>query len=117
MDLGWQKVKMVSLVVVSLLLVLNNAALCMGANNGRESPRCQRQVSGLVNSCKGVLSMKATSPTCCDWIRSVDLATCICPKVTPQIASIVQVKQVVRVLKGCGRRTPRNFRCGSIVIP
>ncbi|GLJ09519.1 hypothetical protein SUGI_0111020 [Cryptomeria japonica] len=83
---------------------------------GVEGDRCKDQVQGLVNACKPIIYGQSPSPNCCSLIRSADTA-CVCPKVTPQIAALIQISKAVRIVEGCGRKVPHHFRCGSVVTP
>ncbi|KAL4183979.1 hypothetical protein AMTRI_Chr11g157710 [Amborella trichopoda] len=73
---------------------------------------CKAEVRSLVNSCKPVLYGKVPSSACCAAIRAAHVG-CVCPKITPRLAPLIDVKRAVRIVRGCGRRVPRHFKCGN----
>ncbi|ERN19997.1 hypothetical protein AMTR_s00071p00156280 [Amborella trichopoda] len=73
---------------------------------------CKAEVRSLVNSCKPVLYGKVPSSACCAAIRAAHVG-CVCPKITPRLAPLIDVKRAVRIVRGCGRRVPRHFKCGT----
>ncbi|GLJ32872.1 hypothetical protein SUGI_0662040 [Cryptomeria japonica] len=78
--------------------------------------KCGDEIQGLATNCAPILQGNAPSAACCGLIRSADMS-CVCPKVTPEIAASINVTQVVSVVESCGRNVPHHTRCGSIVTP
>ena len=78
-----------------------------------EADKCGDDIQGLVNNCSPILSGNPPSAVCCCLIRSADLG-CVCPKVTPQIAALVNVPKLVSLVESCGRNVPHHTQCGSI---
>ncbi|KAJ0106094.1 hypothetical protein Patl1_18346 [Pistacia atlantica] len=52
------------------------------------------------------------SPACCKRVR-VSHFECVCLVVTVKLAALIDINRVIKLLKGCGRRVPRHFKCGS----
>ncbi|CAN4076019.1 unnamed protein product [Withania somnifera] len=69
-----------------------------------------------VNACKPVVYGKIPSPMCCERIR-VTHVECVCSVITPKLAALIDINRAIRLVEGCGRRVPRNFKCGSITTP
>ncbi|TXG51238.1 hypothetical protein EZV62_023762 [Acer yangbiense] len=69
-----------------------------------------------VNACKTVVFGQAPSAACCERVR-VSHFECVCPVVTPKLTSLISVNSVINLLKRCGRRVPRHFKCGSLNFP
>ncbi|KAJ0106613.1 hypothetical protein Patl1_17699 [Pistacia atlantica] len=51
------------------------------------------------------------SSACCKRVR-VSHLECVCPVVTAKLAALIDINRVIKLLKGCGRRVPRHFKCG-----
>ncbi|KAK6120364.1 hypothetical protein DH2020_045844 [Rehmannia glutinosa] len=49
---------------------------------------------------------------CCHRIR-VTHTECVCPLITPGVASFINVKRSLRFIEKCGRKVPPRFKCGS----
>lgn len=90
--------------------------LILAAVNHVEADKCGDEIQGLVNNCSSILSGKSPSAVCCGLIRSADMG-CVCPKVTPQIAALINVPKLVSLVESCGRNVPHHTQCGSIVTP
>ncbi|KAL5748368.1 hypothetical protein ACOSP7_025404 [Xanthoceras sorbifolium] len=56
------------------------------------------------------------SAACCGRVR-VSHFECVCPLVTPKLASLINVNHAINLLKRCGRTVPRHFKCGSLNFP
>ncbi|KAI3443565.1 hypothetical protein Pfo_000230, partial [Paulownia fortunei] len=51
------------------------------------------------------------SGRCCERIR-VTHTECVCPLITPKIASLINIKRATKLIERCGRKIPRHFKCG-----
>ncbi|XP_049377228.1 uncharacterized protein LOC125842071 isoform X3 [Solanum stenotomum] len=67
-------------------------------------------------ACLSVLVGMNPSAECCERAR-VTHEECFCPIITPKLAAILNPKRIIRLIQGCGRTIPRNFKCGSITTP
>lgn len=75
--------------------------------------QCQQERKLLEDSCKTRLLLGLSpSATCCQHVR-VTHVECVCPKVTPKLANLINVQRTIKQIEGCGRTVPRNFKCGS----
>ncbi|KAI9174937.1 hypothetical protein LWI28_024968 [Acer negundo] len=68
-----------------------------------------------VNACKTVVFGQAPSAACCERVR-VSHFECVCPVVTSKLTSLISVNSVINLLKRCGRRVPRHFKCGRRTV-
>eukprot|EP01018_Ginkgo_biloba_P029579 Gb_20752 [translate_table: standard] len=110
--MGFRRISGASIV----MLIACVCIMTLYCPNPVEADRCSDQVQGLVNACKPIVYGQSPSAVCCNLIRSGDTA-CVCPKVTPQLAALVDVRKAVRIVESCGRKVPHHFKCGSIVTP
>ncbi|KAL4183980.1 hypothetical protein AMTRI_Chr11g157720 [Amborella trichopoda] len=74
---------------------------------------CKSEVRTFVNACKALVNGNPPSQWCCAAIRSAHTG-CICPKITPRLGALVDMKRAVRIVQGCGRQVQRHFKCGKI---
>lgn len=101
------------MVVLSLILLGNWETKTVSAHKSSAS-QCMEEISVGVNACKSAfMNGKKPSAACCQRVR-VSHVECICPAVTPKVAALVDVNRAIRLVKGCGRKVPRHFKCGSI---
>ncbi|ERN19999.1 hypothetical protein AMTR_s00071p00157560 [Amborella trichopoda] len=73
---------------------------------------CKSEVRTFVNACKALVYGNPPTQECCAAIRTVH-TECICPKITPRLAALIDVKRAVKIVQGCGRHVPRHYKCGS----
>ncbi|ERN19998.1 hypothetical protein AMTRI_Chr11g157730 [Amborella trichopoda] len=100
------------MLVVAMVVAWEEAPL-VGAVSAAQ---CKGEVSTAVHACISVVYRGFPSPECCAIARTAH-TECICPKVTPKLAALVDVRRAVRLVEGCGRRVPRHFKCGSVTTP
>ncbi|KAK1564703.1 hypothetical protein Q3G72_009651 [Acer saccharum] len=104
---------MVLVVVVLVVVVMKNEVV----SGAVLSPsQCMEERRLGVNACKAVVFGQAPSAACCERVR-VSHFECVCPVVTPKLTSLISVNSVINLLKRCGRRVPRHFKCGSLNFP
>ncbi|PHT96163.1 hypothetical protein T459_04045 [Capsicum annuum] len=102
---------MLMAMLVILTLVINSFEVKF-ANAKMSESACKEERRIGVNACKPVLYGKVPSPKCCERIRLTHIE-CVCSVITPKLAALVDIKAAVRIVEGCGRRVPRNYKCGS----
>ncbi|KAF3674221.1 putative cdc6 [Capsicum annuum] len=101
---------MLMAMLVILTLVINSFEVKF-ANAKMSESACKEERRIGVNACKPVLYGKVPSPKCCERIRLTHIE-CVCSVITPKLAALVDIKAAVRIVEGCGRRVPRNYKCG-----
>lgn len=95
--------------VISLLLSEERILV----HGGGPSPsECTEERRLGVNACKPIVFGQPASPACCKRVR-VSHFECVCPVVTAKLAALIDINRVIKLLKGCRRRVPRHFKCGS----
>ncbi|KAF3625133.1 hypothetical protein FXO37_31027 [Capsicum annuum] len=104
---------MLMAMLVILTLVINSFEVKF-ANAKMSESACKEERRIGVNACKPVLYGKVPSPKCCERIRLTHIE-CVCSVITPKLAALVDIKAAVRIVEGCGRRVPRNYKCGTMV--
>ncbi|CAB4301567.1 unnamed protein product [Prunus armeniaca] len=68
-------------------------------------------------ACKNAVIIGGSpSAYCCQRVR-VRHFECVCPYVTPKVATLIPIGRTIKQIEGCGRSVPRNFKCGSITTP
>ncbi|WMV43487.1 hypothetical protein MTR67_036872 [Solanum verrucosum] len=77
---------------------------------------CREERSLGKKACLSVLFGSNPSAKCCERAR-VTHWECLCPIVTPKLVAMINPKRIIRLIQGCGRTVPRNFKCGSIRTP
>ncbi|OVA19820.1 Bifunctional inhibitor/plant lipid transfer protein/seed storage helical domain [Macleaya cordata] len=77
---------------------------------------CKEERRVGVDACKPVLYGKSPTPECCRRVR-ISHVECVCPVITPKLAALIDLNRAIRLIQGCGRMVPRNFKCGSITTP
>ncbi|MCD7466905.1 hypothetical protein HAX54_003985 [Datura stramonium] len=105
---------LISMLVV-LTLVINSFEVKMASAKLSERA-CKEERRIGVNACKPILYGNIPSPKCCERIRLTHIE-CVCSVITPKLAALIDIKRAVRIVEGCGRRVPRNYKCGSITTP
>ncbi|GAA0160376.1 hypothetical protein LIER_39029 [Lithospermum erythrorhizon] len=102
---------------VTLILVIAICCWLSSSTYGAPSAnQCKVERKNFINSCADVVYGQPASGDCCAKIRATHFE-CICPYVTPKIAAYIGVQRAMKIAKGCGRRIPPNFKCGSLRSP
>ncbi|KAA8539738.1 hypothetical protein F0562_026430 [Nyssa sinensis] len=102
---------------VGIVLAVLVAVLVVPSVNGDTSPsQCKEERRLLVNTCRPVIFGRNPSADCCQRVR-VTHVECVCPYVTPKLASLIGVERTIKQIQGCGRTVPHKFKCGSITTP
>ncbi|XP_060178439.1 uncharacterized protein LOC132608716 [Lycium barbarum] len=112
MGISWALV-VAMLVVVTL--VINSFEVKM-ASAELSAAACKEEKRIGINACKPVLYGNIPSPKCCERVRVTHIE-CVCRVITPKLAALVDINRAIRLVEGCGRRVPRNYKCGSITTP
>lgn len=102
--------------VVVLSMIWCNIIEKAGAE--MDPTECKEEMKLAVNACKPVLYRRSLSSECCENVRVIHVE-CVCPYVSPQVASIIRffgLNYVVKKIEGCGRAVPHNFTCGSKLL-
>ncbi|KAH7537718.1 hypothetical protein FEM48_Zijuj03G0122700 [Ziziphus jujuba var. spinosa] len=85
----------------------------LGIKGDDTSPsQCKEEKDLLVTECKPMLFGSNPSGSCCKRIR-VTHVECVCPLENTRIASLINVKRIMKQIEGCGRTLPHHFKCGS----
>ena len=82
------------------------------ASAALSAAKCKEERRVGVNTCKQVIYGQNPTSACCKWMRDTHL-DCVCPIITPKLAALVDVNRMVKLIKGCGRKLPRHYKCGS----
>ncbi|KAK3023224.1 hypothetical protein RJ639_043336 [Escallonia herrerae] len=82
------------------------------ASAALSAAKCKVERNAFVSACKLVVNERNPTPECCRCIR-VSHFECICPVITPKVAALIDVNHAMRLVEGCGRKVPRQFKCGS----
>ncbi|KAL5704049.1 hypothetical protein ACHQM5_022552 [Ranunculus cassubicifolius] len=106
------KFKGVILVVMVLALIFGVTKI----DAGMPARLCKVQRRVLVSTCQELIYRKPPSPYCCRRLR-VTPSECICEVITPKLALLIDVSYAVGVMRRCGRKIPRHYKCGSITLP
>ncbi|GJZ68208.1 histidinol dehydrogenase, chloroplastic isoform X1 [Tanacetum coccineum] len=72
---------------------------------------CKEEIRLGVDACQSVLFGRLPTASCCQRVRDSHVE-CICPAITPRLAALIDVNRVIKLIEGCGRIVPRNFKCG-----
>ncbi|PHU08415.1 hypothetical protein BC332_20275 [Capsicum chinense] len=102
---------MLMAMLVILTLVINSFEVKLASAKMSERA-CKEERRICVNACKSILYGKVPSPKYCERIRLTHIE-CVCGVITPKLAALIDIKYAIRVVEGCGRRVPRNYKCGS----
>ncbi|XP_024961436.1 uncharacterized protein LOC112501904 [Cynara cardunculus var. scolymus] len=100
----------------SVIILFMMMFLAMASAAEPTAAECKKERKLAVNACKSVLYGRNPSALCCQRAR-VSHVECICPAITPALAALIDVNRFVKLIRGCGRRVPRHFKCGSITTP
>ncbi|XP_017233990.1 uncharacterized protein LOC108208029 [Daucus carota subsp. sativus] len=101
------------MVVVSLILLGSWEVKTVSAKKSSAS-ECREELRLAVSACKSaVMDGKKPSAACCKRVK-VSHVECICPAITPKVAALIDVNRAIAMVKSCGRKVPRHFKCGSI---
>ncbi|CAA7396468.1 unnamed protein product [Spirodela intermedia] len=101
--------------VLAVVLVLAVAVALGGATPASaklSASQCERETTLGLNACRQLLFGLPPSKECCQRIRVIHLE-CVCPLITPEVAALVGVDRLVKIMKGCGRPIPSHYKCGS----
>ncbi|KAL7103572.1 hypothetical protein ACP275_08G187900 [Erythranthe tilingii] len=102
---------MIQAVALMIMVVVPVAVL------GQTPSECNDEKNKLENGCRAVIFGRDPTEACCQQVRAAHLS-CVCPLVTPAlVAAIGGAQRVIRLVRGCGRTVPRNFKCGSLTSP
>ena len=74
--------------------------------------QCKQERNQLVNQCRPVIFGRNPSANCCQRVR-VTHVECVCPYITPKFANLINVQRTIKLIQGCGKTVPHNFKCGS----
>ena len=77
--------------------------------------QCEQERDQLVNQCMPVKFGQKPSANCCQRIR-VTHVECVCPYITREFANLINVPRTIKIIQGCGRTVPHNFKCGREFI-
>ncbi|XWS62061.1 hypothetical protein CRYUN_Cryun07bG0178600 [Craigia yunnanensis] len=110
------KTKSLAFMVLVMAAVAGGMWEVKMAGAAPSAAQCKEERSLAVNACKPVIFGKLPSPECCQRAR-VTHFECVCPNVTPKLAAMVDLKRILRLIEGCGRKVPRHYKCGSITTP
>lgn len=105
------KVTMRERMAVILVVLVLGSCVC-GIANGQSPNECNQEKNRIENSCRSVAFGHQPSAACCQLIR-VARVQCVCPYVTPKLTALIGAQRLIRLVQGCGRPVPRNFKCGS----
>ncbi|CBI38538.3 hypothetical protein VitviT2T_024226 [Vitis vinifera] len=112
-----RSMRAVLVLVVSVLVCIWGNIHLASADMSPTECKEERKLAG--NACRPMLYGQNPSANCCQRIR-VTHVECICPYVSPKVASIVRaygLNKLIKKIEGCGRAIPHNFKCGSITTP
>lgn len=103
----------VMMVVLSLIVVGNWEMKTVSAEK-TSSSECKKELKQGADACtSAVMNGSKPSAACCDRVRA-SRVECICPAITPKVAAMIDVNNAIRLVKSCGVKVPRHFKCGSI---
>lgn len=100
---------MIMVVVISVCEVQMAAA-------AQRAKSCKEERRLLINACKAVVYGNSPTPACCATTRDTHLQ-CVCAVITPKLAALVDVSRLVAIVKGCGKKLPHHYKCGSMCSP
>ncbi|XP_059307433.1 uncharacterized protein LOC132058992 isoform X2 [Lycium ferocissimum] len=101
--------------LVVVTLVINSFEVKMASAKLSEAA-CKEERRIGIKACKPAFFGKNPSPKCCERVR-VTHTECVCSEIRPKLAALVDINRTIRFIEGCGRRVPRNYKCGSITTP
>ncbi|KAL8088934.1 hypothetical protein AgCh_038632 [Apium graveolens] len=96
-------------------MVLGNWEMkAVNAKKSSSSDQCKEELRQGAKACTSAyMNGKKPSEACCQRVRA-GRAECICPAITPKVAAQIDVNRALRLVKSCGRKIPRHFKCGSV---
>ncbi|KAJ4712615.1 Bifunctional inhibitor/plant lipid transfer protein/seed storage helical domain protein, partial [Melia azedarach] len=101
-------------IIIVMTMVISKVRMVGG--EGLSPSQCMEERRLGVNACKLIIFGQPPSPACCARLRA-NHYECICPSITPKLASLISVNQTISLLKTCGKRVPRHFKCGNLHFP
>ncbi|KAJ4712614.1 Bifunctional inhibitor/plant lipid transfer protein/seed storage helical domain-containing protein [Melia azedarach] len=99
-----------------IILVGFSLMMIMVSGAGLRPSQCMQERRLGVNACFQLVLGQPPSAACCARFRANHLE-CLCPAITPKLASLFDVNRAILLFKTCGKRVPRHFKCGSIHFP
>ncbi|KAK3002697.1 hypothetical protein RJ639_019936 [Escallonia herrerae] len=103
-----------TIAVVLLVLSLLGVWDVKMASAAPSPAECKEEQRLGINACSPVLSGQQPSAACCQRVR-VSHLQCICPAISPRLASRIGNDRFVRLVRGCGRSFPPRTKCGIII--
>lgn len=101
------------MVVLSLMVLGNWEMKSVSAKKSSSSDKCKEELELGANACTSAyMNGKKPSAECCKRVRAGRIE-CVCPAITPKVAALIDVNRAIRLVKSCGRKVPRHFKCGS----
>ncbi|KAK2965350.1 hypothetical protein RJ640_013813 [Escallonia rubra] len=91
--------------VVLLVLALLGVWDVKMASAAPSPAECKEEQRLGINACSPVLFGQQPSAACCNRVR-VSHVECICPAISPRLASRIGNDRFVRLVRGCGRSFP-----------
>ena len=110
---GVMKGKAWGLGILMMVVVLGVWEVRM-ASAAVSAAKCKEERRLGINACKAVVYGKSPTPACCHRMRVTHLG-CVCSVITPKLAALVDVNRMIELVKGCGRKLPRHYKCGSML--
>uniref|UniRef100_F6H7Y3 Bifunctional inhibitor/plant lipid transfer protein/seed storage helical domain-containing protein n=1 Tax=Vitis vinifera TaxID=29760 RepID=F6H7Y3_VITVI len=108
---GVMKGKAWGLGILMMVVVLGVWEVRM-ASAAVSAAKCKEERRLGINACKAVVYGKSPTPACCHRMRVTHLG-CVCSVITPKLAALVDVNRMIELVKGCGRKLPRHYKCGN----
>ncbi|CAA3021415.1 Hypothetical predicted protein [Olea europaea subsp. europaea] len=87
--------------------------------HGITPSECKDEKNTLLNNCRPIIFGSNPSAACCQNVRDAHIE-CVCPYVNPKVAATIRtigISRFVKLIEGCGRSVPHNYKCGSITFP
>lgn len=101
------------LVVVVVGMWPEKSMMKMASAAKMSAKKCKEERRVGVNACKEIVYGQNPTSECCKWMKVAHL-DCVCPVITPKLAALVDVNRMVKLVKDCGRKLPRHYKCGSM---
>ncbi|KAK2965358.1 hypothetical protein RJ640_013821 [Escallonia rubra] len=98
-------------VVLLVLAMLGVWDVKMASAAAPSPAECKEEQRLGINACSPVLSGQQPSAACCERVR-VSHVECICPSISPWLATRIGNDRFVRLVRGCGRSFPPRAKCG-----
>ena len=100
-------------VMVVMVVVLLGMWEVKTGSAAMSAAECKEERRLGIKVCTPVVYGNDPTPACCERVR-VTHVECVCPMITPKLAPLIDVDRLVRLIKGCGRKVPRHFKCGGM---